>query len=349
MFDFIIVGGGLAGISFANVLEKHQKTFCMISDNSQIASLVAGGVYNPVVLKRFTPIWKAGEQMELLTSFYGEIEKKINKEIDIKIPILRKFASIEEQNNWFHASDRDSLSTYLDAEIVSENNRHIKAPFGFGKVHQTGRLNVKTYLSECINRWKNDNIFHCRTFDYGDLKIDEVVHYQNVSARNIVFCEGYGIVNNPYFNYLPMKPCKGETLTFYAPDLQLDEIIKSDGVILPMGDDYYKIGATYEWNDLSDTITEKGRNELIEKLEKLISCKYEITEQEAAVRPTVSDRRPLVGEHPLHPNMWIINGLGTRGVMNAPFVAKALYEAVYQEKPIDREMNIERYNKYLIR
>ncbi|MDO4228433.1 MAG: FAD-dependent oxidoreductase [Capnocytophaga sp.] len=348
MFDFIIVGAGLAGVSFANVLEKHQKSFCIISDNSQIASLVAGGVYNPVVLKRFTPIWKADEQMILLNYFYGEIEEKINKKINIKIPIFRKFASVEEQNDWYHASDKNSLSAYLDTVIVLEKNRYIKAPFGFGRVLQTGRLDVKTYLNECIKRWKDDNVFHQRTFLYEDLNIAKVIHYQGVSARNIVFCEGYGVVNNPYFNYLPMKPCKGETLTFYAPDLQLNEIIKSDGVILPIGNNYYKIGATYEWNDLSDTITEKGRNELIEKLEKLISCSYTITEQEAAVRPTVSDRRPLVGKHHLHPNMWILNGLGTRGVMNAPFVAQALYQAVYEGKNIDKEMNIERYNKNII-
>lgn len=349
MFDFIVVGAGLAGVSFCNVLEKNDKSFCLISDNSQIASLVAGGVYNPVVLKRFTPVWKANEQMSLLSSFYGEIERKINRKINISIPILRKFTSVEEQNNWFCASDKDVLSAYLSPEIISENNKCIQAPFGFGKVLNTGRLDVKTYLQECTKRWKDESVFHQRRFDYQELEINSnKVSYQGVSARNLVFCEGYGVVQNPFFNYLPMKPCKGETLTFYAPDLQLDEIVKSDGVILPIGDDFYKIGATYEWNDLSDTITEKAKNELLEKLNKLISCKYEITEQEASVRPTVSDRRPLVGKHPDYQNIWILNGLGTRGVMNAPFVAKKLYEMVYENKPIDKEMNVERYKKYKV-
>ncbi|MDO4782433.1 MAG: FAD-dependent oxidoreductase, partial [Capnocytophaga felis] len=84
MFDFIVVGAGLAGVSFCNVLEQNGKSFCLISDNSQIASLVAGGVYNPVVLKRFTSVWKAQEQMRILHSFYNEIEEKIHKKIDIK-------------------------------------------------------------------------------------------------------------------------------------------------------------------------------------------------------------------------------------------------------------------------
>ena len=54
MYDFIIIGGGLAGVTFANFLEKHGKSFCLIADRSQVASLIAGGVYNPVVLKRTT-------------------------------------------------------------------------------------------------------------------------------------------------------------------------------------------------------------------------------------------------------------------------------------------------------
>lgn len=348
MFDFIIVGAGLAGVTFANVLEKNQKTFCIISDNSQIASLVAGGMYNPVVLKRFTPVWRADEQMGVLYTFYREIETKIGRKILIEVPVLRKFTSIEEQNNWFCASDKETLSKYLSSELVLKENPYISSPFGFGKVLQTGRLDVTTYLNECIKHWKKENVFHSRTFDYNSLVTEkEYVTYKEVSAKHIVFCEGYGIIRNPFFNYLPMKPCKGETLTFYAPDLQIDEILKSDGVIIPMGEDVYKVGATYQWDDLSDTITEKGRNELIEKLEKVISCKYEIIAQEASVRPTVSDRRPLAGNHPNHSNLWILNGLGTRGVMNAPFVAKKLYGAVYENCEIDKEMNINRYKNYI--
>ncbi|MDO5105050.1 FAD-binding oxidoreductase [Capnocytophaga sp.] len=347
MFDFIVVGAGLAGVTFCNLLEKNRKSFCIISNNSQIASLVAGGVYNPVVLKRFTPVWKADEQMQLLTHFYAEIEQKINAKINIPIPVLRKFTSVEEQNNWFCASDKNTLAAYLNPNVISVDKNHLPAPFGFGQVWQTGRLDVKTYLNACLTRWKNEGVFHQKTFDYSELQItDTAIHYKSVPAKNIVFCEGYGIVKNPFFNYLPMKPCKGETLTIYVPDLQLKEIVKSDGVMLPMGNDFYKIGATYRWDDLSDTITDEARSELIEKLNKLITCRYEIVEQEAAIRPTVSDRRPLVGKHPNYNNVWIINGLGTRGVMNAPFTATALYNKVFNDTEIDNEMNISRYQHY---
>jgi glycine/D-amino acid oxidase-like deaminating enzyme len=51
----------------------------------------------------------------------------------------------------------------------------------------------------------------------------------------------------------------------------------------------------------------------------------------AGVRPTVKDRRPLVGTHEYSA---ILNGLGTRGVMLGPSMAKALYNAIENDIPL---------------
>jgi len=74
--DYIIVGLGLAGIAFAEELEKHKKSYVVFEDNSQNASIVAGGMYNPVVLKRFTLVWNAVEQLKIAVPFYTALEKK---------------------------------------------------------------------------------------------------------------------------------------------------------------------------------------------------------------------------------------------------------------------------------
>ena len=68
--DYIIVGLGLAGIAFAEELKKQSKTFVVFEDNSQTSSLVAGGMYNPVILKRFSAVWNAKEQLDLAIPFY---------------------------------------------------------------------------------------------------------------------------------------------------------------------------------------------------------------------------------------------------------------------------------------
>ena len=62
-YDYIIVGSGLASIMFAEQLRLHNKSFIVISNRSQQASVVASGLYNPVVLKRFTATWNAASSL----------------------------------------------------------------------------------------------------------------------------------------------------------------------------------------------------------------------------------------------------------------------------------------------
>jgi glycine oxidase len=42
----------------------------------------------------------------------------------------------------------------------------------------------------------------------------------------------------------------------------------------------------------------------------------------AGVRPTVKDRKPLIGLHPKNPKIGIFNGLGARGVLMGPYLSK---------------------------
>ena len=92
-------------------------------------------------------------------------------------------------------------------------------------------------------------------------------------------------------------PTKGELLTIYAPDLKIDFVLKGPVFLIPLGNDLYTVGATYDWDDTTNNVTEKGKEELLDKLKTLISCSFEVVDQVAGIRPTVKDRRPLVGQH----------------------------------------------------
>ena len=76
MKDYLIVGFGFAGSSFAHLLEKNQKSFVVFNDNPAPVTTVAGAMFNPIILKRFTAVWKAQEQMHLLVPFFSEIENR---------------------------------------------------------------------------------------------------------------------------------------------------------------------------------------------------------------------------------------------------------------------------------
>ncbi|GAA3648087.1 NAD(P)/FAD-dependent oxidoreductase [Flavivirga jejuensis] len=342
--DYIVVGIGLAGISFCEQLKAHNKTFVVFDDASQLSSTVAGGLYNPIVLKRFTSVWKSKEQLEIALPLYAHLEKELQVKLDYKIPVYRKFASLEEQNDWFAVSDKPILSEYLSEKIIKNENDAIEAAFGFGEVLNTGRIDVKTMLEAYkADLLKNKLLFESG-FHYDAIKTENnVLQYQNITTANIVFSEGYGIKQNPYFNHLPLVPAKGELVIIHAPDLKINYVLKAGVFLIPLGDDLYIVGATYEWKDLSNTITSKAKETLLNKLEKFINCSFKVVNQVAGIRPTVKDRRPLVGQHQIHKNLFVLNGLGTRGVMIGPYVAKQLYNFIENDIPLEKEIDINRF------
>jgi glycine/D-amino acid oxidase-like deaminating enzyme len=110
-----------------------------------------------------------------------------------------------------------------------------------------------------------------------------------------------------------------------------------------MGSDIYRVGATYERNDKTNLPTQQGKDELVQKLNKVINCPYEIVDHVAGIRPTVKDRRPLVGQHDKYAPLYIMNGLGSRGVMIAPYVANALLNYIEDGTELDPEIDIKRF------
>lgn len=342
--DYIVVGLGLAGLTFTKELEKNKKSFLVFEDNSQNSSMVAGGVYNPVVLKRFTPVWNATDQLNIALPFYKDLEIQFNKKYDYPVDIYRIFKSVEEQNNWFTACDNQVLSNYMSTKLIKEKYEGVLADFGYGKLLNTGRIDTKTLLEDYRNYLSQNNLIRNESFEYSELKITaNGVEYKDIIASKIVFCEGFGLKNNPFFNELPMQEAKGELITIHAPNLNIDFMIKSAVFVLPLGNNNYKVGATFNWKDKTQLPTEEGKNELTAKLKSVIDVPFEIVEHIAGIRPTVKDRRPLAGKHPKHQNLAVLNGLGTRGVMIAPTVAKALYDHLENRIALDQEISIARF------
>lgn len=348
MVDYIIVGSGLAGIAFAETALQNDKSIIVINDDSQNASKVAAGLYNPVILKRFSEVFQGKYQMDLLAVFYKNIEDKLMISCDIKMPIYRKFFSIEEQNNWFAASDKPNLARYLSTKLISKKYEGIDSPFGYGEVLHTGYVDTNVLLSNYKKKLLSENLYVQSTFEHSQIVFHEqYVQYKAISAKHIIFAEGFGMHANPFFNYLPLDGTKGELLIIKAPQLNLDVIVNTSVYILPLGNDLFKVGATYNWEDKTKTPTEEGKQELVDRIKEILTCDFEIISHFAGVRPTVKDRKPLIGTHKIHNRLHILNGLGTRGVMLAPAMAKDLFDFIEIGKPLERFIDIIRFDKKL--
>ncbi|MEZ7500608.1 FAD-binding oxidoreductase [Flavobacterium sp. Arc3] len=344
MIDYLIIGSGLAGIGFAEIAIRNSKTILVLDNNSQNSSRIAGGLYNPVILKRFSEVWQAQEQLVVMKEFYSVLEDKLKTKVDFKKPILRKFFSIEEQNNWFAASDKVSLAPFLSTELITKKYSGIDSPYNYGEVLQTGHVDTAVLLEKYREYLVGNDLFLGESFDYELIEVvSGGVRYKDIEARHIVFAEGFGMHANPYFKHLPLDGTKGELFIIKAPMLDLDVIMNTSVFILPLGDNLFKVGATYNWKDKTDLATEEGKLELVDRIKEIISCDFEIIEHFAGVRPTVKDRRPLVGTHSMHPTIHILNGLGTRGVMLGPSMAQALYDAIENDIVLDAAIDIKRF------
>lgn len=342
--DTIIVGLGLAGLAYAEHLMVRGKSFVVFSDRSQQASMVAGGLYNPVILKRFTGAWNGAAQLDYALPFYERLEGKLGLKLDYQWPILRRFASIEEQNLWFQASDKPGLQPFLSLNLVENRNKGLSVPYKFGVVKDTGRVATKTLITAYETYLEQQGLWQKESFDYTLLtQHSQGVSYKDWQANSVVFAEGYGLKSNPFFNYLPLEGTKGEVITMKIPGLNEEAIIKSGVFIIPLGEDLYRVGSTYFWRDKTHGPTEAAKTFLLERLERFMTLPYEIVSHVSGVRPTVSDRRPLVGQHPEYKNLFVLNGMGSRGVLTAPTAANALSSYIYDGIAIDPEMDVARF------
>ncbi len=346
--DYLVVGFGLAGLAFTSLLDRKGKSFQVIDNNPDFITRVIGGMYNPIILKRFTPAWKAHEMWLKSIPTYHYFEKKFNKSYFQPFKVYRILKSIEEQNNWVVASDKVVMNQYMIPELIHEEIEGIHAPFGFGELINVGKIDGEILLHDYKEFLKKNNLLREETFDYNFLKINEnYLEYKGEFYRKIIFSEGSQISNNPFFNYLPMKVSKGEMLLVKVPDLKMENAIKSSCFMIPLGNQLFIVGSTYHWDDTSFELTEIGRNELEKKLQSFLKLPYQIVDYKTGIRPTVLDRRPLLGKHPKYQNLAVFNGLGTRGIIYAPALAEILYEHLENATNLDTEMDIDRFKHLL--
>jgi glycine/D-amino acid oxidase-like deaminating enzyme len=344
MYHYLIVGFGVAGFSFMQQLEENKRSFIVVDNNSQQSSRIAGGMFNPIILKRFTPAWKAAEMLPYALLQFKKAELKYNKKFIHYIDIYRKLASVEEQNNWMVAMDKPVMKDFMKPVIFKEIDG-IDAPYGYGILQGTGIVNVASVLDEAIKELQNKKLILKEYFDYTQLQIhDGFVEYKGIKAKNIVFSEGYGLINNPFFNQLPLMGTKGEMLMIET-EAAIPYIVKSAAFLAPdvTHNGRFYVGATYNWKDKTNEPTAEGKAQLEERLKKLLKKPYKVVMQKAGIRPTVKDRRPMVGKHPQYSSLSVLNGMGTRGVILAPSVSKSLFEYLEFGIPLPKEITIDRF------
>ena len=347
-FDFIIVGQGLAGTCLSYELSKRgQRVLVIDDDHKEAASMVAAGMWNPIVFRRMSKSWKADVLLPILRDFYHELSDLLGIALIEELPIDKLFPSQEAANQFDEKSDLPGFSMYLKASPDEPPLNALDAPHGRGRIEGGGYLRLPDLLKRYREKLSAENRLLSERFDPEKLVFGEdgTVDYSGNMANNLIFCTGFQNASIPWFSDLPLRSTKGELLELHSKDLSYNGIVNNGKFLLPLGDGLFKLGATYEWGALDTSITSEARMELLSKAEPLIQGDFEVRSQAAGIRPTVKDRRPLVGRHPDHKALAIFNGLGTKGVMIAPWLTIHFADYLLKNTALDPEVDIQRFSE----
>ena len=341
----LIVGGGIAGLSLAFSMYERNIPFKIIDAKKNYSSIVAAGLINPIVFRRTTKSWRVDEFTPYLESFYKKIEALVGLNFFHPISIRRIFAHEQERNEWEKKQLQPEYSSYLN-EISTEDNAfsNPKNNFGTGTIERAYYVSTVTFMEQAYRFLEENNFIQYEEVNYSDFDTTTTSYKDDVYEK-IFFCQGYTNAENPWFGSLPIQCTKGETLTVHSSQLPKDVSLNLKCFVLPIGNQEFKVGATYDWNSTDLSITEKGKEQLEAHLKTLTDAPYTIIDQKAGIRPTVLDRRPLLGKHSEFPNLILFNGLGTKGYMMAPLLANELLDHVFNNSPLDPEVNIQRFEK----
>lgn len=346
-FDIAVIGGGLAGSSLTLFLLQKGKKVLLIDDAflSQ-SSRIAAGIYNPVVFKRTTLAWRASELHETSRQFYARAEAFTQNQFHHELPFYRFFSGFEEQNEWMARSGQDLYQPFLSGELL-QAQPPFASPFGMSMVKGAGWLNTVGYIQAVREKLLSmQGHWEKQRFDPGRLQTaSNGFVYDTYAFDKVVFCEGHLVRNNPWFGFVRLFPVKGEVLELEVPALPVGRVYNGSAYMLVMPNGRVKLGSTYDWENLNDEATPAGRTELLEKFESFYKGEKTVIGQGAGVRPAGHDRRPILGEHPTEKNMYLLNGLGAKGVSLGPWCVKELYSCMYEGKIPDKEVSVQRYIK----
>ena len=345
MKKHLIIGGGLAGCSLAWRLIQNGEQVLLIDNKKNKSSSIAAGMINPIVFRRVTKSWRIDEFLPEAVKFYHDLERTTQCKFFTEIKIRRFFASDQEKKYWDEKQKTTEYEKYLSPS--GNYNKPYSNPdkkWGSGIVKNAYRVDSVYFMKEIHALLLSSKSLKYESFDQDQLNPHQLT-YKNERYDSVVFCCGSDQDRIPYFNRVEIQHTKGQLLTISSCDMTEKETWNHKGFILPTGPSLFMVGATIERGSRDTNITKEGKENLIHVLEGVFSGSYLVSKQVAGIRPTVYDRRPVLGQHPEHKGLYIFNGLGTKGYLMAPLLAHEMMHFILSGKPLNKEVQLMRFNK----
>lgn len=349
-WDYVIIGQGLAGSILGWTLMKRGRQVLIVDDGHRTsASTVAAGLVNPLAGLRFSRPPDIDHWMHVARALYKEFEIAFGRRYFHPITMVRLFRSAEQIRFWENrTADPASLPFLGERFAAYASGQPIREPYGGFRQQQTGYLDTRALLDDLRRRFQSAGNWIRLVIDYSQLdpETGELKQLRQ-TAETIVFCEGYRVQKNPWFNWLPLSPGRGEILTFSSNCTLPDEIVNGAHWLVPLVDGRYRVGSTYDRRHLDAGITAAGRDQILHGLSQLLGREItlELNEHLSGVRPGTRDRHPFLGRHANLPKVAVFNGFGARGSLTIPWYARHFAEFLEGGSALPAEADIRRLIK----
>ena len=343
--DYLIVGQGLAGSILAfELLVRDRKVIVIDKKENNKSSAVAAGLYNPITGRKMVKTWRAADLFPYLTNFYSELQDILRDRFFHPMPIYRPFISWEENNIWQGRSQEEQYSDFVEKVLAESFHGAIDDPYGGILLDQCGYVDVKKLIKNFRTYFESKEVIQNTRFDFEKVRLEEeTIFYEDWKPKKIIFAIGaQSHTHFNHFNWLPFTPVKGEILTLQTEE-NLNFILNRGVFMIPIGDNIFRAGATYNWKNIEPGTTKEAASELLEKIRTVFKGELTIIDHSWGLRPATKDRRPIIGEHPQHPDLLIFGGFGSKGVSLIPFWAKEFVDFLESGKNLDPEIDIKRF------
>jgi glycine/D-amino acid oxidase-like deaminating enzyme len=346
--EVLIVGQGLAGTWMSWWLHKAGISFKLIDQpNPAGASLRAAGLINPVTGRRLVTTWMIDELMPFASNAYQEIGKFLGDSFIDETSVIDFFPSIQMLQAFQKRYEEDH-AYLLPGEDREKYAHWFQYELGWGSIQPCWLVNVDKLLAAWRGWLNKSGVFIESVFDISNLRQNpKGPEYSGIQARYIVFCDGISSAQSPYFEKLPFALNKGEGLLVEIKGLSGKHVYKKGMSLVPYKENIFWLGASYEWIFADDQPSQIFKKNAETWLQHFVKLPYCILEHFAAIRPATLERRPFVGFHPLHPQIGILNGMGTKGCSLAPYFAKQLVDQITGKGTIDPLADIKRFERIL--
>lgn len=346
--DYIIVGQGIAGSLLAWELFQRGFRIIIIDDAHQSsASTIAAGIINPITGQRLVKSWDFDKFFPIAKQYYQEMESLLSALFFNQREILRLFKNDYEAQQYQKRKAEESYNDYLGDHFEPATfPDSLQDTHGSFIIKDAANLDTKVFLSTLRTFFKDCNMLREQVFDYQELRLyGSAVSYKGIQSRTIIFCEGYKVIENPWFKHLSWEPAKGEILTLKLNTPLPDKIINCGKWLMSTSEGVYKAGASYNWEELNGLPTASARADILNDLSTNVLAlkdQPQVLAQEAGVRPCTKDSKPYIGLHPEHSYLAIFNGFGSKATLMAPYYARQFVDFLETGSHLDPEVSLNR-------